>query len=220
MADVYVEQQDDWREFQQNKNCFAPALIGVATEFDIKNVEFERAANVLKLGPMSEHFIGRLMRRESATHGKIKSVLKAYSFLKENRPELPQMTDRDIVAAIFTIPNLRDIMTAKGSNCIQVATKAGIELATLEMAISGGRVTGGIACAIRRALYSADEITSEAPPMPIFAHCKPGGASRAIKGSPFRLSELNLPLDLPNPWPHPAASIAGLSVAAAVAPAD
>jgi hypothetical protein len=199
MTDVVVV-STHWRALRGSANCFVPKLVDASVSGDgFTNADLHRAGQQEGIPEFSQHIVGKALKLEAVTHAKAGQFIRAYGRLRTTSPHLPAILDTEIVAALFALPALSQIMTVARMDVAALAQASRVSPDALAHAVAGKRVTGGIAHALHTALGAS------APPLGQFAVSDPSPrlASRAIASTPFTLEDLKLPLPAAAPFTWP-----------------
>lgn len=203
VADITIPKQH-YLVLRRSANCFVPKIVSASAAIGngFTNTDLYRAGQSTGQKSFSLHVVGTAMALKAVTHEKAERFVFAYSGLPEDTlREHGVVTVFDIVAAFLAVPLLPEKMDERGLTVEALVRKSGVSQAAIEHAVQEGRVTGGIAAALYKALYEGE---ASAPPLAEFATSDPTESvgKKAVKGAPFTLDDLLLPLpkSTPNPW--------------------
>ena len=197
MADVTIP-ENYWLMLKRSANCYVPRVVQIASSGAFNNQLLHEAGKKIGLLGFSVQLVGKIMRLEAVTHSKAEQCVKAYEALCRDRPDLPKPKEIIVVAALFGVPTLKELMTKATLTVTSLSTASGVSTGAIDHALDKGRITGGMVTALQAALG--------APPLAQFCTSKPAssvGKPALPKDCPFTLSDLMLPLPSPNPamWP-------------------
>ncbi|MGQ0661536.1 hypothetical protein [Sphingosinicella sp.] len=208
MADVAIPEQH-WRSLRRSANCYIPKLVRASASqtHGFTNSELHRAGQAQRLDKeFSLHIIGNVMLLKAVTHGKAEQLLEAYLGLPEDlQAKHGPLSNSDIVAALFAVPRLQELMDGAKLSKEELAAQSSVSLGCIEHTLSGGRVTASIAGALRSALLSRNSKTGKTGTFQDFVTSRVSDTvgHKAVKGTPFGLDDLLLPLPsgAPEKWP-------------------